>query len=836
MKKKNLFGKLHKKLLFFFLLVGLTPLIVGGIISYYYTSNILSASIVSKYQTVVEDTAGKLNRFLYERLHELQVLTDNPLILGGLKFPVTLPRVSEFLNSYISNSGNYHLMALLDEKKNLLAFSNDSSQTEDPTEFHLDRLVGDFYQSPLIHKLFPDSKGYTLAFSIPIKYQTEENKVEGYLIAFLKWDEVIQLVSTLKDSQSGSTWILDQQGVFIVHQDPNKILQEKLPDALYEKIKNDLNGHQIEKQELVVYTRVLDYKNLPDLGWMIGASQPLSIALAPVEGLKWGLTGVALIATLGVGLLALFIASRMAKPIVSMTRKVQDFVGSTIQDITTQKGDEISFLAVSINALINYLRDMAIAANSISQGDLNLQIEPRSKKDVLGHAFTQMTQYLKEMAEVADKLANGDLNQNVQPKSDKDVFGKAFSNMITQFRGLASQIRSNADQIAQVSVQILTRSEEDLKTVENISSSAEETSSAMNQMNASVEEVANNTRTLFTATEEISSSIEQMFNSIRQVTHNTDKLSGLAETTATAMNQMVGSVEKISKNTRETQKFYQKTAETAVQGQGSVQKVVESMDKIRQVVAAATETIQNLERKSLEIGSILDVIDTIADQTSLLALNASIIAAQAGEHGRGFAVVAEEIKELANRVGESTREIGQIIKGVQQQSVDAVKVIQEGSRKVDEGVELVGLAGEALDHITGSARSSLEVAMEVVETMQEQRESTQKVMKFVKQVMGEIGEIKVATQEQEKGMSQILGAVEELRGLADQVKRATIEQTRGANQVNVAMEEVKSLILQSTGNARKSAQTATELSRQAGDLRELMGRFALADPGWSPLS
>lgn len=552
------------------------------------------------------------------------------------------------------------------------------------------------------------------------------------------------------------------------------------------------------------------------------------INLIEIEELKTKVLILTLVFLGIIILLIFFITRSISRPIAAMIREVQqvfDFIGGTTQNRKTPEGDQISILAAFLKAFIEYLQEMTTVATSISQGNLNLQVQPKSQHDVLGHAFAQMIQYLKEIAEVANKLAHGDLSQDVRPKSEKDVLGLAFKNMIFQLKTLVSQIRGNAEQIRGISQEILARSEEDLKIVEDIVSSAEETSSAMTDTKFSVEKVAENTQTLFSSTEEISSSIEEMFTSIQQVTCNLEKLSELAETTAVAMNQMVLAVEKIAKNAEDFQRFYHETAETAVQGQTAVQRVIGSIDKISQAVSSATYAIQNLESKSQEIGSILNVIDDITDQTTLLALNASILAAQAGDHGRGFAVVANEIKELANRVALSTKEITQIIKGVQQQSADAVHRIYEGNQEVDKGVKLVNLAGQALDHITSSARNSLSAATEITQAIQEQKEVTHKVVESVKKVTEQIFEINLATQEQEKGSSQILTAVEDVRGMAEQVRGATWEQTRAVSQVSLAMDEVKSRILENTSNANQSRQAAEDLFSQAEGLNKLIDRF-----------
>jgi methyl-accepting chemotaxis protein len=122
--------------------------------------------------------------------------------------------------------------------------------------------------------------------------------------------------------------------------------------------------------------------------------------------------------------------------------------------------------------------------------------------------------------------------------------------------------------------------------------------------------------------------------------------------------------------------------DSANAGQLAVREIIEGMKVIQRVVATSAETINVLGSRSREIDSVVDGISGIADQTSLLSLNASIIAAQAGEHGRGFAVVAQEVKELANRSLSSAHEIGQLIKGIQTELQKAIQSIEEGGRRL----------------------------------------------------------------------------------------------------------------------------------------------------------
>ncbi|MEW8093816.1 MAG: methyl-accepting chemotaxis protein [Candidatus Thiodiazotropha endolucinida] len=325
------------------------------------------------------------------------------------------------------------------------------------------------------------------------------------------------------------------------------------------------------------------------------------------------------------------------------------------------------------------------------------------------HTITTITKGVNQIELKAKQLSDGDLGARVE-YSNKDELGRiatAFNKMADKFHDTINEVKDSVTQLA---------------------AAAEETS---------------------TVTTQTTQGISQQLTETSQV--------------ATAMNEMSATVQEVARNAVDAAEAAREADNTFHQGKQVIDKVIDAIGELAKEVEQAAGVIQQLESESMNIGSVLDVIKSIAEQTNLLALNAAIEAARAGEQGRGFAVVADEVRTLAGRTQESTQEIEEMISKLQAGANNAVKVMAEGKEMTQVGVEQAAAAGEALQTINTAVEQISNMNTQIASAAEEQSSVTEEINRSIVSI-NEVAEQSAA------GAQQTSQASDDLAKLAEQLK------------------------------------------------------------------
>ncbi len=461
----------------------------------------------------------------------------------------------------------------------------------------------------------------------------------------------------------------------------------------------------------------------------------------------------------------------------------------------------------------------------------------------------EITRPIAEMSKTASKMAAGDLSQEIIVKGRNEIadLGGAINTMSSNLREMLRKIATTGGSLAEAmtlmsgatskmsqgsrvqqeateqTAMVVNEMVASISGVANnasdMSRAATDASSSASEMASSIEEVAKNAGALAGAAEDTAASIEQMIASIKQVSENTDALSASAEQTSSSITEMSASVKEVEQRAVESARLAEQVSRDASErGLEAASEAIRGMQNIKDAVEATAAVVNRLGKRSQEIGQILKVIDEVTDQTSLLALNAAILAAQAGEHGKGFAVVAEEIKDLAERTAASTQEIAGLIASVQEETAESVQAMGRGLQAVEAGVSVVNVTSDVLKQVADSSGQSAEMARAIEKTTAEQAKGVSQITETSVSIAEQIEQIANALQEQRKGSERIAKAAERMRDITRQVKTATQEQTTGSRQIANAVESV-------TVQAAHSARSTQEQSLGVQQISDAITRI-----------
>lgn len=351
-----------------------------------------------------------------------------------------------------------------------------------------------------------------------------------------------------------------------------------------------------------------------------------------------------------------------------------------------------------------------------------------------------------KMAEVANRIANGELNSGPVIVKSRDEIGDlatSLNEMVHSLRTLITQVRDTASQVAASSEELTTSTEETTRATKDIATTMQEVASGAEQQSVS--------------TDETSKSVSELVAGVQQISESAQVVADSASSAKTV----------------------------ASSGSESIERAINQMTSIHATVGTLADSVRALGKSSEEIGQIVGVITDIASQTNLLALNAAIEAARAGEHGRGFAVVADEVRKLAEQSTERAKQIVKLVQKIHSEMEVTVQTTEHAGNEVTTGLELVNVAGESFSSIT----------------------------KSVSDVSGQIVEVSAAVEEMAAGAEEMAQTVDAISQIAQTAADHTQNVSAAAEQQLASMEQI--------------AESSVSLSQMADKLTEMVNKFVV---------
>jgi methyl-accepting chemotaxis protein len=597
----------------------------------------------------------------------------------------------------------------------------------------------------------------TVVFVAPIK---SGEKVVGVMGSEISTDFLQQLMQQMRFGNSGDAYLVNTSGMFMTEarfteelKQSGQILVRTAMELTNKSIgvERALQG-QSGTANFSVSGDFTDYRGhhtlgiyqrIDELGWVMVVEQDYDETFSQLN-LMLIATSIGMILILGLlTVLVYFFSGTIAKPV----------------QLIADEARRLSLGDISPSAELQRLE------------------QARSRHDeigVVGQAFFEMTSYLQEAVQAARSIAAGSLRTQVNIKSEKDQLGIALTQMINNLRSIVGEMGESAAQLGSTS--------------EEMTVGASEASQAVMDIFKTMSQATLDTQGQVEALDQSNMSVKEMGQSIVGLAQGAQEQATAASAASNITVNINRAIDQVTHNINAASQGSQNAASAARIGVETVAKTVQGMQNIKEKVDLSAQSVQEMGKHSSQIGSIVETIADIASQTNLLALNAAIEAARAGEHGKGFAVVADEVRKLAERSSNATKEIGGLVRSIQLSVEEAIEAMEVGANEVELGVSRAGEAGKALQDILTAAEAVRQQTEQAAREAVNMHISADELVNAMESVSAVIEQNTASTEEMSANSAEVEQSIERITSLSHANSQSIVQASTSAQKANTQVE------------------------------------------------